>query len=166
MKTSRNKNWELGLSAIIVILTVVLMFAYYNRWFSFAATVGPFRIIHYIAWAGTLYIAFGVIVFSYLLHRNPQKYGSLLRLHTIGNLIAFLFISLHFAGQLGRPSNFYPQLGTGLALYIIMLLLVGTGLVLRFRRLSPRRNRFVHTGLALAFYITIIVHILHGLNVI
>lgn len=145
------------------------MVAYFNRWFSFAATVGPFRIIHYIAFAGTLYIAFGVILFSLYKRRNPQKYKTLIRLHAFGNLIAFLLVSLHFAGQLGRPADFYPTFGTGLALYIGMLSLVATGVLLRFQlfqSLSPSTSRFVHAGLAFAFYIIIGVHILHGLNII
>ena len=169
MVTNRTRKFELWLAIIIVILTAVLMFAYYNRWFSFSATVGPFRIIHYIAFAGTFYIAFGVVLFSVFKRRNPQKYKTLLKLHVFGNLVAFLLVSLHFAGQLGRPADFYPQLGTGVALYIGMLLLVVTGLVLRFhafRSVSPQTNRFVHAGLAFAFYIIIFVHILHGLNII
>ena len=87
----------------------------------------------------------------------------------LGNLFSFLLISLHFAGQVGRPADFYPDFGTGLALYIGMIALVGTGLILRFsilRRFSPTSNRFVHAGLAIAFYIIIVVHILHGLDII
>jgi hypothetical protein len=169
MEPKRLRNWELWLSAIVIILTVFLMFAYYNRWFSFAAQIGPFRIIHYIAFAGTLYIAFGVILFAVLKRRHPNKYKVLLRTHTLGNLLAFFLISLHFAGQVGRPANFYPTFGTGLALYIAMVSLVSTGLVFRFRLfrgLTPATNRFVHTGLAFAFYMIIFVHILHGLNII
>lgn len=85
------------------------------------------------------------------------------------NLISFLLISLHFAGQIGRPASFYPELGTGLALYIAMILQVLTGLFYRFgekRFLKPMTNRFLHIGLALVFYIVIIVHVLHGLGVI
>ena len=165
MTSKRTKNLELLISIMVVLLTAVLMFAYYSRWFSFAATVGPFRIIHYLAFIGTFYIAFGVILFSVLKRRNPQKYTTLLRFHAIGNLVAFLLVSLHFAGQLGRPV--FPELGTGLALYIGMMLLVGSGIALRFRLLStnPNTTRFVHTGVAVAFYIVIVVHILHGLNV-
>ncbi len=169
MEPKRNRHWELWLSAIIIILAVFLMFAYYNRWFSFADRIGPFRIIHYIAFAGTLYIAFMVILFAVLKRRYPNKYKVLLRTHTLGNLLAFLLISLHFAGQVGRPANFYPTLGTGLALYMAMVSLVSTGLAFRFRlfrRFSPGTNRFVHTGLAFSFYIIIFVHILHGLNII
>jgi hypothetical protein len=168
-KRVRNWDWEFWLSAIIIILTVFLMFAYYNRWFSFAAQIGPFRIIHYIAFAGTLYIAFGVILFAIFERRYPNKYKVLLRVHTLGNLSAFLLISRHFAGQVGRPANFYPTFGTGLALYIAMVSLVLTGLAFRFRllrSLTPATNRFVHIGFAFAFYTIIFVHILHGLKII
>jgi hypothetical protein len=169
LEPKRRRNWELWLSVIVVLLTVFLMIAYYNRWLSFAERIGPFRIIHYVAFAGTLYIAFGVILFALLKHRNPNKYSALLRVHALGNLFAFLLVSLHFAGQVGRPADFYPTLGTGLALYVGMVALVVTGLALRFRlfrSLSPATNRFVHGGSAFAFYLIIVIHILHGLNII
>ena len=169
METKRTRNWEFWLSAIAIALTVFLMIAYFNRWFSFAERIGPFRIIHYIAFIGTLYIAFGVILFAVLRRRNPNKYKMLLRVHSLGNLFAFLLISIHFAGQVGRPADFYPNFGTGLALYIGMVSLVVTGLTLKFslfRNLSPATNRFVHAGLAFGFYLIIGVHILHGLNII
>jgi hypothetical protein len=169
MKSRWKIDFEFALSAIIVVLTVFFMFAYYNRWFSFAAFIGPFRIIHYLAFAGTFYIAFGVILFAVLKRRYPNKYVVFLRTHTLGNLLAFLLISLHFAGQVGRPANFYPTLGAGLALYIAMVSLVLTGIALRFRllrKISPETNRFAHAGLAFTFYIIIFVHILHGLNII
>jgi hypothetical protein len=169
LEPNRYRNWERWISVITLFLIVSLMFAYYNRWFSFAARIGPFRIIHYIAFAGTLYIAFGVVLFSVIKRRNPRKYKMLLRAHVLGNLFSFLLISLHFAGQVGRPADFYPSFGTGLALYIGMVALVGTGLALRFsfiKTFNPATNRFVHTGLAFAFYIIIVIHILHGLSLI
>ncbi len=169
MEPKRTRNWELWVSAITVFLSVFLMIAYYNRWFSFATRVGPFRIIHYIAFAGTLYIAFGVILFAVLKRRKPSKYKILMRAHVLGNLFSFLLISLHFAGQVGRPTDFYPSFGTGLTLYIGIIALVGTGLTLRFglfRRFTTATKRFIHAGLAFAFYLIIVVHILHGLSII
>jgi hypothetical protein len=145
------------------------MYAYYSRWFSFALRMGPFRLIHYVAFAGTLYIAFSVAFFAVFKRRNPRNYKLLLGAHVFGNLVSFLMVSLHFAGQVGRPADSYPDFGTGLAMYIGMVLSVATGFVLRFhvfRALSPTANRFVHAGLALAFYLIIGVHILHGLELI
>jgi hypothetical protein len=169
LEPKRARNWELWFSLIAIALTIFLMIAYYNRWFSLSERVGPFRVIHYVAFAGTLYIAFGVILFAILTRRTPNKYKILLRAHSLGNLFAFTLISLHFAGQVGRPANFYPNFGTGLALYIGMVSLVITGLALKFSlfgSINYSTNRFVHSGLALAFYIIISVHILHGLNII
>ncbi len=169
MEPKRAGNWELWVSAITVFLTVFLMIAYYNRWFSFATRVGPFRIIHYIAFAGTLFIAFGVILFAAFKRRFPNRYKILLKAHVFGNLLSFLLVSLHFAGQVGRPADSYPDFGTGLAMYLGMVLSVATGLVLRFkvsRSFSPLASRFVHAGLAFVFYTIIVVHILHGLGII
>lgn len=169
MESKRTINWELWISAFIVLLTAFLMFAYYNRWFSFAARIGPFRIIHYVAFTGALFIALGVILFVAFKRRSPSKYKAIVRVHAFGNLLSFLLISLHFAGQVGRPADFYPAFGTGLTLYIGMVLLVATGLTFRFRpfqKLSPATNRLFHVGLAFSFYIIILVHILHGLGIL
>jgi hypothetical protein len=169
LEQGKKRNWALIVSIIILVLTVFLMISYYGRIFSFAARVGPLRIIHYVAFAGTLYIAFGVVLFAYLKRKNPSNYKALVGIHGLGNLVAFLLISIHFAGQVGRPADFYPTFGTGLALYITMITLVSTGMLLRFRfaqSFNPATNRFIHSGLAFAFYIVILVHILHGLGII
>lgn len=160
---------ELLLALSLIIVTVILMFAYYNRWFSLSYFVGPLRAIHYLAIAGTLYIAISVPVIAFLKRYYPLKRDGLTRAHMFLNLICFLLISLHFAGQIGRPAEFYPDLGTGIALYIALILQVYTGLAYRFREnylLKPMRNRSFHIGLALVFYIVIIVHVLHGFNII
>lgn len=168
MSSRVKRNWEFFASILIIILTFFVMFAYYNRWFSFAARVGPYRIIHYIAFAGTFYIAFGVIFFSLIKRRSFFHPKTLLGVHTFGNLFSFLLVSMHFAGQVGRPADFYPEFGTGLALYISMVLLVSTGLSLRFGILKskPKTKRFIHVSLAFTFYIIIFVHILHGIGII
>jgi Kef-type K+ transport system membrane component KefB len=166
---TRKRNWELMLSVIIIVITIILMIAYYNRWFSLAFQVGPFRAIHHLAWIGTMYIAITVPIIALIKKRHLKKYKALLRAHVFGNLIAFLLISLHFAGQIGRPIQFYPDLGTGLALYIIMIFLVATGLIQRFNiapKIPKTKNKSLHTSLLLPFYIIIIIHILHGLGII
>lgn len=86
-----------------------------------------------------------------------------------GNLFAFMLISIHFAGQISRPAKRYPDLGTGIALYAAMTLLVGTGISQRFHlipKIKPQTYRFLHTGAAVTFYLIIVIHILHGLGII
>jgi hypothetical protein len=162
-------NREFWLSLLIVLATACLMTADSLDWVNFGFVIGPFRLSHWFVWIGTLYIALVVPIVAASKRRRPNRYQSLLRIHVFGNLFAFLLISLHFAGQIGRPTAFYPDLGTGLVLYITMMLLVGTGFAQRFNlnpRIKPQTYRFVHTGSAVAFYLTIIVHILHGLGIL
>ena len=85
-----------------------------------------------------------------------------------------MFISIHFAGQIGRPQQFYPELGEGIALFIIMVLLVATGFIHRFQIIpkkagkyyKPHFNRYYHVSITTAFYIVIIVHVLINIDVI
>jgi hypothetical protein len=136
-------------------------------WIHFGFFVGPFRANHWFVWIGTIYIAFAVPIIAMSKRRYPSKFMPLFRVHVFGNLLAFLLISLHFAGQIDRPAAFYPELGTGLALYIIMILLVATGFTHRFQlipRIKPQTRKFVHVGLTFSFYIVIGIHILHGLG--
>jgi hypothetical protein len=161
------KSLEFWAASSIIIATVCLMVANNFGWIHFGFFVGPFRANHWFVWIGTLYIAFTVPIISMLKRRYLSKFVALFRVHVFGNLLAFLLISLHFVGQINRPAEFYPDLGTGLALYIIMLLLVATGFTHRFQlipRFKSQTRRFVHVGLSFSFYIIIGIHILHGLG--
>jgi hypothetical protein len=167
MKFLRNVEFWAALS--IIIATIVLMIADRLQWIHFGFFVGPFRVNHWFVWIGTLYVAFAVPIIAVSKKRFPSKFLTLFRLHVFGNLLAFLLISLHFSGQIDRPAAFYPDLGTGLALYIIMILLVATGFTHRFQlipQIKSQTRRFVHIGLSFSFYIIIGIHILHGLGFI
>ena len=137
------------------------------EWIHFGFFVGPFRVNHWFVWIGTLYVAVTVPIIAVSKRRFPNKFTTLFKVHVFGNLLAFLLISLHFAGQISRPAEFYPELGTGLALYIIMILLVATGFTHRFQlipRIKSQTRKFVHVGLTFSFYIIIGIHTLHGLG--
>ena len=99
--------------------------------------------------------------------KYPTKIVNLLRLHSIGNLISVLFISIHFTQQISRPAQFYPDLATGIVLYPTIILLAGTGLIIRFTRIKNKNNlRFFHKAITLTFYFTILIHNLHGIGII
>ena len=161
------KGLEFWAALSIIVATICLMIANKLRWIYFGFFVGPFRANHWFVLIGTLYIAFAVPIIARSKQRYPSNYLALLRVHVFGNLLAFLLISLHFAGQITRPAEFYPQLGTGLGLYIIMILLVATGFTHRFQlipRIKSQARKFVHVGFTFSFYILIGIHILHGLG--
>jgi hypothetical protein len=163
-----SKNLDFWLSSLIIFVTVYFMVVIYLHWYNLGFFFGPFRLNHWLVWIGSLFIAFAVPAFALSKRRYPTKTKSLLRFHVFGNLLAFLLISLHFASQIGRPAAFFPELGTGLALYVVMLLLTVTGFSHRFRTITrpkPQTTRFLHVSVALSFYIIIGIHILHGLGV-
>jgi len=176
---SLKRNWSLGLvmsnlkkveffSAVLLIVTAASFFiAAYLDWIDFGVVIGSFRFNHWLVWVGALYIAFAVPVYALLKRRYAVGLRKLLGFHVFGNLTAFVLIAIHFSNQISRPAAFYPDLGTGLTMFVAMLLLVATGFSHRFgvvRRVSPQTHRLVHIGLALSFYLIIGIHILHGLG--
>jgi hypothetical protein len=163
------KNLEFWAALSIIIAAIILILADRMAWIHFGFFFGPFRVNHWFVWIGTLYIASVVPAIAFMKKRRPDKFNVLFRLHVFGNLSAFLLISLHFAGQIDRPAAAYPQLGTGLALYVTMILLVATGFTHRFQlvpQIKSQTRKFIHVGLTFSFYIIIGIHILHGLGVL
>jgi hypothetical protein len=167
MGTTKEKDfWA---ATAILIATIVAMLVVIFHWVSIGFYVGPFRLSHWFVWIGTIYVAFAVPAIAILKKRHPQRYKTLSRTHVFGNLLAFMLISLHFASQISRPATSYPELGTGIFLYTAMVLLVGTGFLQRFQlihSIKPQSYRFIHVGSAVAFYLIIVVHILHGLAIL
>jgi hypothetical protein len=159
------RSLEFWAALSVILAAVVFMVAVALQWVSLGFFVGPFRVNHWFVLIGTLYIAFVVPVIAVAKQRYPSRFKALFRLHVFGNLSAFILISVHFASQITRPAAFYPDLGTGLALYIVMILLVATGFTHRFQllpQIKSQTRKFVHVGLSFSFYIIIIIHMLHG----
>jgi hypothetical protein len=153
----------------IVVMIVVLTFLANIRLINFDFFIGPLSANHWFVLIGSLYIAIIVPIIAILKKRKQQKILTLFRIHVFGNLLAFLLVSIHFVGQISRAASAYPELGTGLALYIIMILLVATGFNHRFKIISQIKSttrRFVHISLSFSFYILIVIHILHGFGII
>jgi hypothetical protein len=163
------RDVDFWIASAIIVVTILLSIATYFRWFQLNFFVGSFRFTHWLSWIGTLFIAFFAPVYYVLKRRYSGKVKALLKIHVFGNLISFLLISIHFAQQVGRPARFFPDLGTGLVLYIIMPFLIASGFLHRFqilKSIKPHFNRFFHVSITLSFYLVILVHILQGLNVL
>ena len=163
------KNSELWSATIIILITIALAIIVYLRFFDLNFFVGSYRLTHWFVWIGTFFIAIYSPVYYVAKRKYPWRIRSLLRVHVFGNLLAFMLITMHFAQQISRPQAFFPDLSTGLVLYIVMPILVASGYLHRFqvfKTIKPHTNRFLHVGLTLTFYLTILVHILQGLNII
>ena len=124
----------------------------------FGFVVGPLQFTHLLVLIGGLWIAFVTPVFYILNRRRPMRLKAWVRIHVFGNLVAFMFISVHFTYWITSVSF----IGTGFALFVAVLTLVVTGLLQRFNIMqsSIRQIRFIHTSMTTAFYLTLIIHIL------
>lgn len=158
---------EFFFTVLLIVLAVFFFVVAYLDWIDFGVVIGAYRFNHWLVWVGALYIAFAVPVYAFLKRRYSAGLRKWLGLHVFGNLSAFVLISIHFSSQVSRPAAFYPDLGTGLAMFISMVFLVATGFSHRFgvvKRLNPQTHRLIHVGLALSFYLIIGIHILHGIG--
>jgi len=163
---SRLRSPYFWAAVVILLLTVYLSFGTYIDWFQLGFFVGQFRFNHWLGWLGVVFVAVYTPLYYVLKRRYAKRAKTLLGTHVIGNLVSFLLISVHFASQMGRPAQFFPDLGTGVVLYPVMIILVVTGIFQRFQiaRNLGRKWRFLHTSLAASFYLVIFVHILQGLG--
>lgn len=166
-RTGLLKKIEFWILLLIILATVILAVGRVLDWYSLGFFVGPFRASHWLVIVGATYIAIATPAFSILKNRLQAKYETLVRLHVIGNLSAVLLVTIHFVSQVTRSAP--ARLETGLALYVVMLLLVVSGFLYRFRiipRFNVSTNRLLHVGVALSFYILIGIHVLHGLGIL
>jgi len=148
-------------------VTIFSIYAVYTRLLSLRFEVLGESVHHLLTWAGTLFIVFFTPIYFSLKRVYAKHYRTLLGVHMFGNLIAAMFVSLHFTHQISRPATAYPNLATGIVLYPAVLLLVLAGFVLAFGFSEKYRAwRFFHTSLAVTFYLVIVVHVLHGLGII
>jgi hypothetical protein len=161
-------------SALLIALTVLLSLAVFHGWVDVRFRVGPFFFTHLLAWMGAIYYAVYTPLYFWLKRRSPQRIKLLVNLHVYGNLLAFMMISTHISSQLSRP-EFFTEVGTGLALYIVIVLLVATGFLHRYQLLPksgviskdmPHVNRYVHAALTLSLYIILVVHVLRNVGII
>lgn len=165
-------RWRPALAIVILLLTAVLAAAVFADAVELGSFAGPYRISHWAAWIGALFVAVYAPAYYFLRRARPKSAKLLLDIHSFGFLLAFLLITVHLAGQLSRPPQAYPELGEGIALFITMVLLVATGMMQRFAAANMgskgwytvKTNRTVHVSLLSAFYIIIVVHVLNGLG--
>lgn len=156
------------LAVIILLASLYFSLATAFQWIDIRFRIGAYFVTHWLGWIGTLFIAVYTPLYYIVKRRNPHTLKYLISIHIFGNLLSFMFISMHFFQQITRPPEFYPDLGTGVALYLVMLILVLTGFLHRFQLLRstiPHQNRFVHISITLAFYVVIGIHILKGVGV-
>jgi hypothetical protein len=140
----------------------------YVRWYDLGFFVGSLFFVHWLSIAATTFIVALVPIYYVLKRRSPQRIKILLKIHVFGNLFSFLLVSIHFAQNTGRLSGFYLSLGEGFVLFLVLCLIVATGMLERFgaKYKVVRYSTPVHRYAVAVFYLVIIVHMIQSLNII
>ena len=165
MKVWKNPEFWSVIFLIVAAATIVVEFYPHSR---SPILFDSQAVYHWIGWTGALYIAVATPIYHIIKRRNVKSYQSIMRFHILGNLIAFLLVSIHFTHQIGSP----PILGTythlGLTMYAALFFQIVTGVLIRYQFYKNylKTIRFIHVAFITPFYIVLFVHILHGLNVI
>ena len=142
--------------------------AAYVFWYQLLFFVGSYLFIHWLGIIATIFIAVFFPIYYILKQTRPKYTKILLRLHIFGNLLAFLVVSIHFAQNLARLAGFLQRLGDGLALYLVLLLIVATGILERYKTSSKlhRYTKFIHKYTVIILYLLILIHMLDGFNIL
>jgi hypothetical protein len=140
----------------------------YVQWYSLGFFVGPLFFVHWLGLAATIFIATLVPIYYILKRQRPQNIRTLLKVHVFGNLLSFLLVSIHFAQNTGRLSAFVPRLGEGVVLFLVMSIIVATGMIERFgaRHKNVKYTKPLHRYTVALFYIVIAFHVLQALNIL
>ncbi|AKG52973.1 hypothetical protein DGWBC_0286 [Dehalogenimonas sp. WBC-2] len=168
MEERKGDGLQVWIAVAIGAATIIGAIGSYARWWNLGYHIGSESLAHWSGWIGAALITLMVPLFIILKRRSKIAYLKLLTAHVFGNLVAFGLLTLHMAYQLGRPAGFGPDIGTGVAMYLIFAGMVLTGVVQRFR-LAPKSQanmRFIHRGLSLSLIIILPVHVLQNTGVI
>ncbi len=169
-----SKHFDFLCALSIVVIAIIISVVIYNRVLIVNFFVLNMRISHIFSIIGTIGIAVATPMFTLLKRSHPSSWMKLTQFHIIGNLIFFTLIVYHFASQMARSSTNFPDLGTGLAMFVAMGLQIAFGFTQRFgsqvrfghRLLNVKTVKFVHASLVMVFYLIILFHVLHGFKII
>ena len=153
---------------LFLILADYFFVGIYLSWFDFGVIIGQYRLNHWLGWLGFLFILVYIPLFVTLKRKYVDKIRLFLGIHVLGNLLAYVLITIHFTSQISRPAQFYPDLGTGLALYVFMIISITTGFLQRFNLINRLRRtwRFLHKSSVVVLLVIILIHILHGIQLL
>jgi hypothetical protein len=137
-------------------------------WLELSFFVGPFFFIHWLGIIAAIFVAIFIPIYYFLKRRTPKSRKIILKIHVFGNLFAFFLISIHFAQNFGRLVNYYPKIGDGIALFVVLAILVATGFLEKFRigKNWLRYTKFIHRYSIVIFYFVTMIHMLQGFDII
>ena len=162
------RTLEFWLTLILLLVTVIASVAAYIFWYRLTFFVGSYLFIHWLGIIATAFIAVTIPIYYIIKRKRPQNYKKIFKAHTLGNIVAFLLISIHFTQNVARLAGAPQRLGIGFALYLVLSLIVATGIVERYQT-NGRLLRYIkaiHKYTVPILYLVILIHLLEGFNIL
>ena len=158
----RKRHLSIWLSFTAVAVGLVLAVLSYLGLVPLGYKLGPYWLNHWLGWLSMSYIVIYVPIFIILKKRKPKIYPKLMKVHEIGFIVAFMLVSLHIGAQIRRV--FPPEIGTGIAAYVSLLILVVTGIMRKNQILATRiaTLRLVHLSMVVSFFLVIVFHVIRA----
>jgi cytochrome b561 len=168
VKHLKNRKVEFWLTLILLLATIIASIAAYVFWYKLTFFVGSYLFIHWLGLIATAFIAVSIPIYYVLKRKKPQNIKTILKIHTFGNLFAFLLLSIHFAQNVGRLAGALQRLGIGFALYLFLSLIVTTGIAERHQTNGKwsKYIKFIHKYTVIILYLLILLHILAAFNIL
>ena len=162
------RGFDFWLSLVILLVAVVFSAVAYVNWYELLFFVGSIFFVHWVGLGATIFIAVFVPIYYVIKRTKPRKIKTLLRIHVFGNLLGFLLVSVHSSQNIGRLAGAYSRLGDGFVLFLVMTIIVATGMIERFAG-KPKLAKYtkpIHRYTVVIFYLVVLLHTLQGFNVI
>lgn len=158
---------ESGFVVVLLLATIILSIFSFFFWYDLTFFVGYYLFIHWLGLIATLFIVVSIPVHFILKRLQSRNYKQILRFHTLGNLSAFMLISIHFTQNVGRLAGSIQRLGMGFFLYLILILIVATG-ILHYYQINKylKSIRVIHKYTVIVFYLVMTIHLLQGFNIL
>ena len=158
----KNRYLSIWLSFAALTVGLVLAVLSYLGLIPLGYKLGPYWLNHWLGWLSMGFIIIYVPIFIILKKRKPKIYQKLMKVHEIGFIVAFMLVSLHIGAQIRRV--FPPEIGTGIAAYVSLLILVVTGIMRKNQILATRMAtlRLVHLSMVVSFFLVIVFHVIRA----
>ena len=155
---------QLRLAVGFLVITIFVAVGTYMRLWDLRFSVGPFFSDHWLSIIGGTFILVYTPIFAYMKRHTAFNRGTLLKVHVFGNLLAVMFVSVHFAEQMGHAHD----LGTGLAMSLLLVVILAAGFMMRFGLLTQQREswRLFHVGFGLSLFIVLVIHALRNFGIL
>ena len=162
------RNFEVLMTAILLIITVLLSILASVFWIDLNFFVGPYFLVHWFSIIATVFIVVSNSIYYFLKRLKVKNKQTLLKIHVFGNLLAFLPISIHFAQNVGRLALAPERLGVGFILFLILLVSLATGVIERYHSKGKlvSYSNFVHKYSFVILFFVALIHVLKGFNIL